>query len=143
MNPFNLIKIIFFILVLSGCINKDQVEQARKMTEDLLISISSGNANDKFPEKYFPYSQTILLMSELKNKCDFANRKGNFINDFYQKRQGNDRVSFIYEYYLRCDSIRFIISYNLGKEIELYEFKLEPIEKENSMITKPERCLKY
>jgi|WetSurMetagenome_2_1015567.scaffolds.fasta_scaffold630295_1 hypothetical protein len=140
---FKLLKMFLFLLVVAGCVNNNQIERAREMAEDLLTNISLGNANDKFPEKYFPRSQTVTLMNELKNKCDFANRKGNFINDFYQNGQDYERVSYIYEYYLRCDSIRFIITYNLGKEIELYEFKLEPLEKENDMITKPEKCLKH
>jgi hypothetical protein len=138
-----LIKIFVLLCIFAGCVSNNQVKQARTMAEDILINISLGKSSDKFPEKYFSRSQTLILMSELKNKCDFANRRGNFINDFYQKGQDFERVSFIYEYYLQCDSIRFIITYNLGKEVELYEFKLEPIEKDNDMIKNPERCLKY
>src|SRR4030042_5458726 len=130
-------KLWCFILALSicSCIQIKDVNKARGKAEDLIVKIALGNALDEFPEKYFNSSQGLLILDDLRNKCDFANRKGNFINDFYQNEHGCERVSFIYEYYLQCDSIRFIITYNLGKEIELYEFKLEPIEKENDMIT--------
>lgn len=80
-------------------------------------------------------------MDKLKVKCDFVNRKGVFIYEYLQENYYNKKVSFVFEYFLKCDSIRFIITYKLGKEIELFEFNLEPIEKENPMITKPEKRL--
>jgi hypothetical protein len=131
------------VIILAGCENNDQVSQAKIKADKLLNDISLGEAYDAFPEKYFPANQTHALMDELKDKCDFANRKGDFINDYLQETSNGKRISFIYEYYLKCDNIRFIVTYKLGKEIELFEFNLEPIEKENSMITKPERRLKY
>lgn len=131
------------VIILAGCENNDQVSQAKIKADKLLNDISLGEAYDAFPEKYFPANQTHALMDELKDKCDFANRKGDFINDYLQETSNGKRISFIYEYYLKCDNIRFIVTYKLGKEIELFEFNLEPIEKENSMITKPERRLKH
>lgn len=107
----------------------------------MLSDISLGKANNAFPEKYFPVNLTNALLDELKNKCDFPNRKGVYVNEYLQNTSTGKRISFIYEYYLKCDSIRFIITYKLGKEIELFEFNLEPIENDNKMITKPERRL--
>lgn len=138
---FFLISLLVILLV--SCFNNSQLEQAKAKADKLLNDISLGKANSAFPEKYFPREQTYALMDELKNKCDFANRKGTFINDYAQISNGIKRVSFIYEYYLKCDSIRFILTYNLGKDPELYEFKLESVEKDNPMIIKPERRLKY
>jgi len=135
--------ISLLVILLTGCFNNSQLEQAKTKADKLLNDISLGKADSAFPEKYFPREQTHALMDELKNKCDFANRKGTFINDYTQIFDGIKRVSFIYEYYLKCDSIRFILTYNLGKDPELSEFKLEPIEKANPMITKPERRLKH
>jgi len=140
---YKYIKFFTVIFLIHGCINPNQIEQARIKADNLLNNISSGNAYDAFPEKYFPRSQTELLLNELSYKCDFANRKGNFINDFYQKERTDEQVSFIYEFYLKCDSIRFILTYKLGQEPELIKFQLQPIEKENDMITKPERRLKF
>ncbi len=131
------------VVMLTGCDNDNQIGQAKIKADKLLVDISLGKAYDSFPKKYFPVNQTHALMDELKNKCDFLNRKGNFINKYLQVTPSGKRISFIYEYYLKCDNIRFIITYKLGKEIELYEFVLEPIEKDNPMITKPERRLKF
>src|SRR5690554_5976335 len=115
------------VIILAGCENNDQVSQAKIKADKLLNDISLGEAYDAFPEKYFPANQTHALMDELKYKCDFANRKGDFINDYLQETSNGKRISFIYEYYLKCDNIRFIVTYKLGKEIELFEFNLEPI----------------
>jgi len=125
----------------TGCNNRNQVSQARLRADKLLNDISLGKAYYAFPEKYFPTNQTHALMDELKVKCDFVNRKGVFIYEYLQENYYNKKVSFVFEYFLKCDSIRFIITYKLGKEIELFEFNLEPIEKENPMITKPEKRL--
>jgi len=138
-----LLTLSFCVIMLVGCDNNDQISQARIKADKLLNDISIGKASYAFPEKYFPVNQTHALMDELKNKCDFANRKGTFINEYLQETSNGNRVSFIYEYYLKCDNIRFIITYKLGKDIELFEFNLEPIEKDNPMITRPERRLKF
>ena len=64
-------------------------------------------------------------MYDLKNKCDFQNRNGHFINEYYpnENHQIPERISLIYEYYMKCDSIRFILTYNIKDTVELYEFK--------------------
>lgn len=138
-----LLLLSIFIFMLFGCDNNNQIGEAKIKADKLLNDISLGKAYDAFPEKYFPVNQTHALMDELKGKCDFANKKGTFINEYLQETPNGKRISFIYEYYLKCDNIRFIITYKLGKEIELFEFNLEPIEKDNAMIKKLEKRLKF
>lgn len=126
-----------------GCINRaNQVEDAKRMSELLLDRIGEGTAIEDFPEKYFPREQGESLLYDLKENCDFKNREGVFVNDFTSTHNTQWRASFIYEFMLKCDTIRFVITYNLGKEPELFEFHLEPIEKPNPMILKPENRLK-
>ncbi|MDB5146210.1 MAG: hypothetical protein JWQ57_230 [Mucilaginibacter sp.] len=135
---------MLMLINLIGCKNLSQEQEAKQYADQLLEDISKGTALKDFPVEIFPPSQTLIILNDLKNKCDFANRKGNFVNDFYRKKPGGiDQVSFIYEYYLKCDSIRFILTYNLDNKIELFNFKMEPIEKDNPMITKPENRLKF
>lgn len=138
-----LIIISVYVVIITGCNNRNQVSQAKLRADKLLNDISLGRAYGAFPEKYFPINQTYALMDELKNECDFPNREGVYINEYLQENDYTKKVSFIFEYYLKCDSIRFIITYKLGKEIELFEFNLEPIEKDNFMITRPEKRLKF
>ena len=139
-------KIIFLIIVfftIIGCVSNIQVDEAKVMADNLLNNISSGKAEKSFSKKYFSQEQTKIVLNSLRYDCDFANRKGNYINDYIHKEQGLTSVSFIYEFFLKCDSVRLILTYKLESKIELYEFKIEPIETKNKMIIKRENQLKY
>jgi hypothetical protein len=127
-----------------ACNTNRKKDVAKENAEQLLNSIAQGSAIKYFPEKYFPRNEMELILTDLKDKCDFRNKKGHFINDFYRKNvNGTNQISFIYEYYLKCDSIRFILTYNLGDPIELFHFGLEPIEKDNSMIIRQDKRLPF
>lgn len=139
----HILHLIILGLVLFGCMNPQDIKEAKIKSEDLIEKIAAGDALKEFPEKYFNTKQTEFILNEIKNKCDFANRKGHFINDFTMSDNGHNRVAFIYEYYLKCDSLRMILTYNLDNEIELYGFNVEPIEKDNFMIKNQERRLKF
>jgi hypothetical protein len=145
MKFINLIMLVV-IAVLNGCgRNPNEMKLAKEKSDILLDAIGNGTANEMFPVKYFPKHQTASLMSELRNNCDFKNRKGNFINDFYQKVAGSDdEITLIYEFYLECDTARFLITYldKNNNELELYGFKIEPVEKANKMILRKDRELK-
>lgn len=145
MNTFIIksLVLLFIVSIFYGCMSVKQIKEAKEKSDSLLTEIAEGNAEKEFPTKYFNSSQTKYFLNQLKYNCDFANRKGHYINDFTMNENGVNRVAFIYEYYLKCDSLRFILTYNLGNKIELYRFKMEPIEKDNFMIRKPERRLKY
>lgn len=129
------------LLLLLGChIKSTNFDMVKERADVLLDKIADGTAENEIPIKYFPLEQTKIIMDDLKNKCDFKNRQGHFLNEFYSTDKS--KVSLIYEYYLKCDSIRFILTYDLSKKIELCEFKLEPIEKDNQMIIDSNNRLK-
>lgn len=68
-------------------------------------------------------------MAALKDYCDFKHRKGGFIDNFFQKDlNGTNRNTLVYEFYLRCDTARFLITYSeQNNSWELIEFKIEPV----------------
>jgi hypothetical protein len=118
------------LLLIFACANMEKKEEAKIAADELFDRIAAGTAEEFFAEKYFPKAQTKAILGDLKEKCDFVNRKGKFIKDYYHKKiTESDRISLIYEYSLKCDSIRFILTYNLSPKLELYEFKMEPVEK--------------
>lgn len=134
--------LIVLLLVGSGCkIQTVTTNEIKQKADSLLDKIADGTANGEFSVKYFPIEQTEVLMYDLRNQCDFKNRQGHFLNEYYTADKS--KVSLIYEYYLKCDSIRFILTYNCVNSIELYEFKMEPIEKKNPMITDSTKQLSY
>lgn len=123
-------------MLLSSCLSQGK-EEAREKAEELLAKIENGTALGEFSPKYFPKEQVRSLLDGLRYNCDFKHRKGGFVNDYYTKNlNGPDRVAVIYEYYLKCDSIRLIFQYNLGTTPELSGFHAEGIEKENPMVIK-------
>jgi len=138
-NLIRIVVVFLLQLVIMSCSN-NRTQLARDKSERILDEIASGTAIDEFPEKYFPRKQTVFLMKQLEDYCDFKSRKGVFINDFYQKDLLDvDKISFIYEYHLKCDNGRFILSFKLNKDIELYKFDIESVKKYNKMILRPER----
>jgi hypothetical protein len=72
-------------------------------------------------------------MGQLQNFCDFKNRRGNFVNDFRQVGIGTpDKVSYIYEFFLKCDTIRVIFTYVTGNTNELFGFNTPAVSNPNS-----------
>lgn len=136
------ILLINIVLFFTGCGRIGLVEEARLKSVQLMEQIGEGSALEEFSVKYFPEEQRALLLNDLKYNCDFKNREGNFVNDFTSVENGTHMASFIYEYKLKCDTARFIPTYILNKNIELYRFKIEDIGKNNPMITKPHKQLK-
>lgn len=146
MKVRSLIIRVIIVCLINGCgRNSDEMKLAKEKGDMLLDAIGNGTANEMFPVKYFPKDQTVSLMSELRNNCDFKNRKGNFVNDFYQKViGGNNKIILIYEFYLKCDTIRFLISYRgeNNRELELNGFKMESVRIPNNMVIRKDRELK-
>jgi hypothetical protein len=82
------------------------------------------------------------ILPQLQDTCDFAHRKGVFVNDYYEKNlDGIDRVTFIYEYYLRCDSLRFLLTYLLDSSIDVCNLRVESIKVDNPKILDRSRRL--
>jgi len=124
-----------------GCdVKSTNKVEFKDKADALLDKIANGTADEEFPVKYFPFEQTKAIMYDLRNKCDFKNRQGHFLNEYYSTDKS--KVSLIYEYYLKCDSIRFVLTYNIKDSDMLYEFKIEPIEKDNPMIVDQTKRLK-
>jgi hypothetical protein len=98
-----------------------------------------------FPPASFPgKSMEVmkLMVSETGPKCDWPSRNGKFVDFCTISDNGKDRIAYIYEYFLKCDSLRFIMLYDLEpKEPVLVNFQVEPLEKPNSMIIFPEKQL--
>ncbi|MGN7787352.1 hypothetical protein ACTJIJ_22650 [Niabella sp. 22666] len=133
---------IILFCTLSGChLRTANISEIKAKADALLDKIADGTAEEEFSTKYFPIEQTKTLMYDLKNNCDFKNRHGHFINEYFSADRS--RVSLIYEYYLKCDSARFILTYNLVGKNELDGFRIEGIEKENPMVNDQVRRLKY
>jgi len=131
---------IIGLIIISSCITAKDKDKAYDYTLQLFDSIASGNANKMFPAEYFSRQQTNDLMLQLKNDCDFKNRKGNFLNDYYRLINNDNIISELFEFHLKCADERFIVSYYVkGGNLKLFNFQIESVEMDNAMIKNPER----
>lgn len=129
---------VLFILsfVVTNCVNERLKNEAFDHANNVINGLDSPTAYDFFPEEDFPEDYMRVILFELREKCEYKKRTGKFVDDFYERALGHDldKVTFIYEYFLKCDSVRFILKYELDKEPRLIKFRIEPIESENPMI---------
>ena len=139
--------IILIAILLTSCGLKSKMETHDKAQKEADYIIENFTNYDlikgKLPEKYFQPAQTMEFISNVDQSCDWANRKGKFVDFFSMKNiGGTDQTAFIYEYFLDCDSLRVVLIYNMIKNSpELFKINLEPIEKENQMIIDPSKQL--
>lgn len=137
--------IIPFGWFLSSCNLKGNLEKHNKAqaTSDYIIeNFSSPEVSKMFPEKSFPKDQTEKLLTDINTFCDWENRKGKFVDFFTMRNNGKNSTAFIYEYFLQCDSLRFVLIYNMDEsEPELFKLNVEPIEKVSDMIKDPRKQL--
>ncbi len=129
------------LLVLTACLDTSKIEKARVEADQIMNNLTRESTIEKFPQKYFPPDQIGMILEGLKTECDYDNRRGKFVDFFSERSPQGSRISFIYEYFLSCDSIRFILKYDLAKEPELMWFFMEPIETENPMIIDKSKSL--
>jgi len=118
--------------------------KAQAIADNIIEKLDDPSVYDEFPEKYFPKDQLKPILGELIPNCDWKNRDGKFV-DFVTVGDigGVNQTGFIYEYYLSCDSLRFILMFNMETENpELRGLLVEPIEKENKLIVFPSKQLK-
>ena len=86
-NLYSLMLIITFVFVIGCGMENKKRSEAKAKGDFLLEAIAEGKAVELFPKDLFPIEQTRAVMHDLQHKCDFKNRKGVFVNDYYQKNE--------------------------------------------------------
>jgi ABC-type antimicrobial peptide transport system permease subunit len=117
---------------------------AEKNANYIIENLDKDEVFKEFPESNFKDREQLKnLLGGIKENCEWKNRDGKFVDFFTMKDIGGiNSTAFIYEYYLKCDSLRFILIYNVDKDKpELFKMNIEPIETENKMIIFPEKQL--
>ena len=75
-------------------------------------------------------------------KCDWPGQRGKYVDFCSISTNDNRSIAYICEYFLKCDSLRFVMLYDLEpKESQLVKFQVEPLEKSNPMIIYSEKQL--
>jgi len=148
MNPifaFMRYGIVLIYLLATGCqLNErlDRLDQGRKKADFFL-----DHLQDSVKMAALAADPTMALhvrnfTAALAERCDWAGRRGTFI-DFYMHRSGDERrVTYIYEYFLDCDSVRVLLTYDTGSDsVVIHTAHLEPIELDNPWLVDPMKSI--
>ncbi|PJR03170.1 hypothetical protein [Avrilella dinanensis] len=141
----NILAIIGLTLLFTSCNIKGKMEKhnkAQKESDYIMENLTSSEILNRFPEKYFPKDQTEQLFEDIKTNCDWENKEGKFVDFFTMNNNGKNSTAYIYEYFLKCDSLRFVLIYDMDQEEpELFRLNIEPIEQPSQMIIDPSKQL--
>lgn len=136
-------KLPFLLIILISCTNRlELIEEARIQSDEVINNLTENDAAKYFHSKYFGSKEINQSLENIRNVCEYENRRGGFVDYFSESGIKGNRVYFIYEFYLKCDSVRFILNYDLAKPPTLVQFKVEPIELDNFMIIDKSKQLK-
>lgn len=137
--------LIVGLLFYFGNKNMERNNLAEKNANYIIENLDNDEVLKEFPEANFKDREQLKnILGGIKQNCDWKNRDGKFVDFCTMKDVGGiNSTAFIYEYYLKCDSLRFILIYNVDKDKpELFKMNIEPLETENKMIIFPEKQLK-
>lgn len=139
--------IVIVIGVLFFIANKkiQKINIAQQNADFIIQNLDKSDVINEFPDNNFPNKSQIKNFVEgISQNCDWKNKDGKFVDFFTMKNIGGiDKTAYIYEYYLKCDSLRFILTYDIDKETpELSRLDIQPLEEPNDMILFPEKQLK-
>lgn len=110
------------------------MKEAQQSAEELWAQIANGSAAGAFPQSHFPATDRDRILIHLKEDCQLQPKDGKLAGRRYFKDRKNkiETASLAYEFPLRCDTVRFVLSYDLTKEpIELFQFRIDQIEDSN------------
>lgn len=144
---FILLALLLIVLLLSYLGNKklERNRLAEKNANYIIENLDKEEVLKEFPEANFKDREQLKnILGGIRQNCEWKNRDGKFVDFFTMKDVGGiNSTGFIYEYYLKCDSLRFILIYNVDKDKpELFKMNIEPLETKNGMIISPEKQLK-
>ena len=139
----SIIFILAILFIYHSWKDMNKMKEAQKMSDYIIEHLDDKNVYTKFSDKYFKKDILKKQLNYITQKCNWKNRRGKFVDFFTQKSiGGKDKISFIYEYYLDCDSLRFILTFDMEGKPEIMSFYVEPLEVNNPMIVDPSKQLK-
>jgi hypothetical protein len=142
------LSLMVLIIFIGSCNLKQRMKNSNKAQNDADYIIEHLNKKEvisHLPATYFSRDQSENLIQKISESCDWENRKGNFVDYTTIQNNSEHDIAFIYEYFLKCDSLRFILIYNIDKEEpKLFKINIEPLSKQSPMVIHPEKqLLKY
>lgn len=140
---FGVLLLVVAVIAINMWLSNAKYERAKKSADYIIENLDKEDVHNSFPPEYFPKEQIKPFLGGVREKCDWKNRDGKFVDFFALKNKNEpDQTAFIYEFHLDCDSLRFILTYQMIEQPKLMGFKYEPLENHNPLILFPEKQLK-
>jgi hypothetical protein len=121
----------FLVVVILSC------NTYRDHSDYLMANLTKAEVMNSFDPALMDVEALDDQLQPLREDCDWENRKGKFVDTYWLQvmDRDQDRYGYIYEYYLDCDSLRFIYWYADPKQNCLVNLQIEPIEKPTTFVT--------
>lgn len=139
----SLATMLFFSFSCNTSNEMKKISIAQKDADYIIANLDKQEVLSHFPEKNFSKQEMAIIIDNISKTCDWPNRKGRFIDYVtYHGKRSAKNVAFVYEYFLKCDSVRFVLIYDMDqKEPDFYSVQVQPLETKGPLVSHPERQL--
>lgn len=122
--------VLLVVTTLDGCVNTELRDRARRKSDYVVRNLHSDSVYTFFSESYFAKTDIVNLASQLKANCEYEKQQSHFLGDFYERDLASnfDKVSFVYDVFLKCDSLRITLKFELHPDPKIIGFKMDPVE---------------
>ncbi len=121
--------IAFATIITTGCglkMDNSKRNLAKEKADALIQRIEDGSAENEFIEANLPVEQMASALRELHDSCRFKVGNAIYVTGVYSKSlMGQaDQMSFFYKYYLKSDSLKIMLIYNLNDSVRFTNIKV-------------------
>lgn len=135
--------VFLILIVLHSCglgSRMERLDSGRQQADAFLQHLGDSVWAASLPTEAQVFGRN--LGNSIGSRCDWPRRRGKFV-DFYMHREGNRQaVTYIYEFFLDCDSVRVLLTYNTASDsVRMESAFIEPIETENPWLVDPMKSI--
>jgi hypothetical protein len=143
--PMRTLQILCAALFLVGCNwneNMAKMDAARFQSDSIVDRLNSTELFALLPDSIGQQKGYQTLQQTLSESCNWEKRRGKFIDYYSVNQNGQRSIYFIYEYFLDCDSLRFLLHYDLEpKQPVLRSMNIQPLEQPCDFLVDPMKSI--
>jgi hypothetical protein len=119
----------------------NRLDSGRKKADAVIAAIGDSALIAKLPGDS-ERKHAGLFYRSLASQCNWGKKRGKFVDFYMHEEENHHAVSYIYEYFLDCDSIRLTLVYDTNQDsVSLISAHLEPLETKNPWLIDPMKSI--
>lgn len=91
-SQINLSVVIFIWTCIIGCSDNELREKAFSHANQVIENLGGTKTYEYFPGESFSKEEVEAISLDLRERCDYKNRSGKFVDYFYETKPGHDQV---------------------------------------------------